>query len=339
MTKAKIRAMVAIGMLLAGCSGQVAGTIQVPDLRVAPGAIQVNVDPAVLQEATRQFQLVDKDPAPDAVQAMLAKLGINVNVQVVNVVNNNGGGGGGTTNVDVDQQVTIVIPSNASEVCGVQQETPVSTTTCEVKQVTASSVRNDWFATARMRDGNPTTAWGPKTDDGAPSLTFAMSGCCTIAGMKLKISPVGVVVDVLRRTGDGPWEPVVTGLVPKYRELHTINLPPFTADEVRLNFRGAVDGTVLVCEADMLGMGCGSPVPSATPTATAAPTATPTAAPSATPTAAPSASALPSADPSATPSAEPSVEVSADPSATPTAEATATPTPEPSATATATAAP
>ncbi|MDB5095663.1 MAG: type domain [Cyanobacteria bacterium RYN_339] len=292
------------GLLLAGC-----GTNGLPS-----GTIHLMTE----AEAAAQYALLDADPTVSTIKDILAKLGVTIQVDA------------SSTTTTTATEVTV--PSNVAVVTGIDQAAPVTTTECRVTNVTASSTLDDtWFTLTNVTDGNTHSAWAPAADDQNPTLRFDLAAEAQLSGLSLKLSPVGVVVDVEVSSDNQTWTAVATGLVPVYRQLHWVNLPTRMCSHVRLHFRGVQDGHLLVCEAHPNG-DAGSPTPSVTPSVTPTPaaTATPTAAPSVQPSVTPSATPTPEATPSATPTPE------ATPTATPTPAATpaptATPTPGPTAT-------
>lgn len=194
-----------------------------------------------------------------------------------------------------------------------------------VVEVTASTVRNDYFRLAYATDGNTHSAWGPSGLDVAPSLTFRLSGTTRLSAVVVKISPAGVLMDVAVRRGGGDWETIATGLAPAaYEAMSRVSLPAAEADEVKVTFRGVESSKLFVCEVHWFG----APVSSPLPTPTAVPSETPTAQPTEAPT--PEVTATPTAVPTATPTAEPTLEPTTAPTPTPTELPTAAPTVVPS---------
>jgi hypothetical protein len=283
----KMRVALLVGLLVAGC-----GTVGLPN-----GTISMTE-----ADAQRMYALLDTDPTVSTITSMLAKLGVKVQLT--------------TTTTTTETATEATVPSNAATVTGVDQAAPASTNECRVTHVAASSTLNDqWFALANCTDGNTHSAWAPAAGDAEPTLTFDLAASCTLKGFSLKLSPVGVVVDVEASADGQAWKPVATGIVPVYRQLHWVNLPATTCSHVRLRFRGVQDGHLLVCEAHPNGTDDGmtmpstapsasptaSPVPSTSPVASATPTATPT--PEASATATPTPAPTTSADAGATPPA------------------------------------
>jgi hypothetical protein len=192
-----------------------------------------------------------------------------------------------------------------------------------VTEVTASTVRSDYFRLAYATDGNTHSAWGPSGLDVAPSLTFRLSQPTRLSAVVVKLSPVGVVMDVAVRRGGGEWAAIATGLAPAaYETMSRVSLPAAEADEVRVTFRGVASSKLLVCEVHWFGTAVSGALP------TPAPTETPPAQPTEAPT--PAATATPTAVPTATPTAEPTLAPTPAPTETPTAEPTLAPTPAPS---------
>lgn len=182
-------------------------------------------------------------------------------------------------------------------------ELPVST-------VTSSTVRNDYFRLSYATDGNTHSAWGPAATDAAPSLTFAMTEKVEFSAVEVKLSPVGVKMDIAVATGTGAWTTVATNVTPaEYETMSRVSLPTAVGDKVKVTFHGVASKDLLVCEVHWFGQSAPvatpTPVPTATPTPTPVPTVTPTPAPSATPTPVPT--STPTPVPTATPTPKPDV--------------------------------
>lgn len=199
-----------------------------------------------------------------------------------------------------------------------------------VTEVTASTVRNDYFRLAYATDGNTHSAWGPSSLDVAPSLTFRLGETMRLSAVVVKISPVGVLMDVSVRRGGGAWEAIATGLAPAaYETMSRVSLPAAEADEVRVTFRGVESSKLFVCEVHWFGAPVMGPLPTPTASPTDEPTSVPTELPTSQPTETPTplATATAAVIPTAPPTPEPTLEPTLAPTDQPT---TAPPTVAPS---------
>lgn len=265
MKRAKLALVLAI--LVTGCTMNV----QAPPTGGGGGQL---VDMPLAPEAERQFRALDVDPSEEILARIAAELNLTV------IVNQE-------TNVVVGGDAPRVkLPTNAEQVCRVPQREENHQPPCSAWAMTASSVRNEYFAAANAQDTNLRTAWAPAENDASPSLMFRADAATDVSAMRLKMSPQGVVVDIDVANGDGGWTRLVTGLVPEYRELDWINLPVTRADQIRVSFRGAQANQVLVCHVDFFGPGCAAPAstaPSATPSDDASASPSPEASATTTP--------------------------------------------------------
>ncbi|HEY9723947.1 MAG TPA: discoidin domain-containing protein [Oscillatoriaceae cyanobacterium] len=315
-----IRLALIMGVLLAGCGTQPTAPAPDPSPSGGPSGVWSSLVNAPLDAlAEQQYKQLDQDPSVAVLRQLASTL--NVDFQITQ---------------QADQ--TVVLQSNAAQATHVDQTPQFTLQPVAIARVTPSSVRNGSFSALNVLDRNLHSAWAPDPTDQHPSLTFDLNGCVTVTALALKLSPEGVVVDVAVSQDGTTWQPLVTGLVPHYRTLDWIDLPPTPAQHVRLSFRGAQNGCLLVCNANVCGPVCTAPVPAATggggggeASGSASPTASATLGPIASPTTLPSPGPTdsPSASPTASPTASPDASPTASPTSSPTSSPTASPSPSP----------
>lgn len=211
--------------------------------------------------------------------------------------------------------------SSQSQLAGAYAIADTSDAEAGVDNITASSVRNDYFRLAYLTDGNTHSAWNPDPSDANPTVTFDLSQTTNLSSLQIKLSPAGVTFDVAVATDDGDYTTVATNVSPSvYEQLVSVAMPNVAADHVRVTFHHAAGVQVSVCEMHWYG-GLATPTPTPTATPTPMPTDTPTPIPTATPTTTPSTGPTPC--PTATPRPHPT------PTPCPTPKPKPTPTPRP----------
>lgn len=133
-------------------------------------------------------------------------------------------------------------------------------------EVTASSVKNDYFRLAYATDGNTHSAWGPDPSDPTPTLSYTLTQPQRVTDLKVKLSPAGVTMTIRAKLGSGAWQTIASNVSPSvYEDLVEVSLPPTDADQLQIVFNKPTANTqVLVCETHFFGLPV--PAPSCTPT-------------------------------------------------------------------------